>query len=157
MRIAKIASVVLLLRLVAMVSLQAQQIFTAPVPAQIVAAKKVFIANGGRDSLAPPVPYTGEQSRAFEQFYKVVQKSGLFELVATPQEADLVLQISTKVTVSGQERLRLTIYEAESHYVLWKMDSWIEPGVRQATRDRNFDVAVNRLESDLEKLAAPQH
>ena len=154
---AKIASFMLVFQLVALGSSQAQEIFAAPIPTQIVTAKKVFIANGGRDSATTADYYTGEPYRAFNQLYGAIQKSGRFELVATPQEADLVLEISTKVGVSAQGRLRLTIYEAKSHYVLWKMNSWIELAMRQSTRDHNFDVAVNKLSSDLEKLAAPQH
>jgi hypothetical protein len=157
MRIGKIAFLMLVVQWVAMASSQAQQIFAAPVPPQIVAAKKVFIANGGRDSSSAVELYTAEPYRAFNQLYGAVQKSGRFELVATPQEADLVLEISTKVAVGAPARLLLTIYEAKSHFVLWKMDSWAELAIRQPTRDHNFDVAVNKLESDLEKLAAPQH
>jgi hypothetical protein len=157
MRIVKIASFIFVVQLMAMASSQAQQIFAAPVPPQIVTAKKVFIANGGRDSSVAADLYTAEPYRAFNQLYGAVQKSGRFELVATPQDADLVLEISTKVAVGAPSRLLLTIFEARTHYVLWKMDSWIELAMRQPTRDHNFDVAVNRLSSDLEKLAAPQH
>ena len=154
---AKIAFLMLVFQLVALGSSQAQEIFAAPIPTQIVAAKKVFIANGGRDSLLAVDRYTGEPYRAFNQLYGAMQKSGRFELVATPQEADLVVEVSTLVALKSEDRLVLTIFEAKSHYVLWKMDSWIELAIRQPTRDRNFDVAVNKLSADLEKLAAPQH
>jgi hypothetical protein len=69
MRIVKIASFIFVFQLMAMASSQAQQIFAAPVPPQIVTAKKVFIANGGRDSSVAADLYTAEPYRAFNQLY----------------------------------------------------------------------------------------
>lgn len=155
MHIAKIAFFMLVFQLVAQASSQAQQIFAAPVPSQILAAKKVFIANGGLEGFVSSDAYIGGQDRGYNQFYETFQKSTRFQLVATPAEADLVLEISTRIASDAQSNLRLTIYETKSHYVLWRMDSLIEIAARQVTFKRNFDTAVTRLASNFEKLAAP--
>jgi len=49
---------------------QAKQDEQAPIPAQIVAAKKVFIANGGGDDPGMPDPlFSGGSDRPYNQFY----------------------------------------------------------------------------------------
>jgi hypothetical protein len=155
MRMAKLVCIILVYQLLAISSVRAQQIFAAPVPTEIVAAKKVFVSNGGTDTFGPSERYSGEKDRAYNQFYGAFDKSSRFQLVSTPSEADLVLEVSTQIEVKAQARLRLTVYETKSHYVLWKMDSWIALASRQTTADHNFDLAVTKLASDFEKLAAP--
>jgi len=57
----------------------------APIPAQILAAKKVFIANGGGDeSHTEEVSYSGGPGRAYNEFYAAMKTWGHYELVATP-------------------------------------------------------------------------
>ena len=155
MRIAKVVCLVFVCQLLCMSTARAQEVFAAPVPSQILTAKKVFISNGGSQSFSMSERYTGEAYRGYNQFYGALQKSARFQLVATPAEADLVLEIATRVPVAAPDHLQLTIYETKSHFVLWSMDSWIEVAARRATSDRNFDIAVTRLASNFEKLAAP--
>jgi hypothetical protein len=46
----------------------------APIPPQILTAKKVFIANGGGDeSFNEGVSYTGGAYRAYNEFYAAMQ------------------------------------------------------------------------------------
>jgi hypothetical protein len=155
MRIAKTACLISVCHFLVLSSALAQQTFVAPVPAEILAAKKIFISNGGTDSFTPAERYTGEAYRAYNQLYGALQKSARFQLASTPAEADLVIEVSTQLAVKAQDRVRLTIYETKSHYVLWRMDSWVEVSLRRATGDRNFDSAVTKLASDFEKLAGP--
>ena len=155
MRIPKTACLIFVCHFLVLSSALAQQIFVAPVPTEILAAKKIFVSNGGTDSFTPAERYTGEAYRAYNQLYGALQKSARFQLVSTPSEADLVIEVSTQVAVKAQDRVRLTIFETKSHYVLWRLDSWVELSLRRATRDRNFESAVTRLASDFEKLASP--
>lgn len=155
MRIPKIACLIFVCHFLVLSSALAQQIFVAPVPTEILAARKIFVSNGGLDSFVPAERYTGEAYRAYNQLYGALQKSPRFQLVSTPSEADLVIEVSTQVAVKAQDRVRLTIYETKSHYVLWRMDSWVELSLRRATGDRNFDSAVTKLAADFEKLAGP--
>ena len=157
MRVARAVCLVFVCQLLWMSTARAQEVFAAPVPSQILTAKKVFIANGGLEGFVSSDAYIGGQDRGYNQFYGTFQKSTRFQLVATPAEADLVLEISTRIASGAQSNLRLTIYETKSHYVLWRMDSLIEVAARQVTFKRNFDTAVTRLASNFEKLAAPQH
>src|SRR5882724_4612212 len=66
----------------------------APVPTQILAAKKVFISNAGGDELFYEDPlFDGGPDRAYNQFYASMKTSGRYELVGAPSDADLLLEI----------------------------------------------------------------
>jgi hypothetical protein len=74
----------------------------APVPAQILAAKKILIAHAGGDEMAEDDPiFSGGPDRAYNQFYAAIKSWGRFEIVGSPAEADLLLEIRQEVqTVS---------------------------------------------------------
>lgn len=70
----------------------------APVPAPILAAKKIFIANGGWDTpFYYPTLFSGGSARAYNQFFAAMKSWGRFEAVPTPSEADLLFQIQFSV------------------------------------------------------------
>ena len=66
---------------------------TAPVPPAILSAKKIFVANAGADSGLFPHPFGGNPDRAYNQFYAALKADGRWELVSSPREADLVLEL----------------------------------------------------------------
>ena len=73
---------------------QFKQVTPAPVPPLILAAKKVFIANGGGDESLFDMPqYSGGPDRLYNEFYAAMKSWGRYELVSTPGEADLVFEI----------------------------------------------------------------
>ena len=80
----------------------------APIPAQIMVAKRVFIANGGSDQLTEDDPiFTGGPDRAYNQFYAGIKNWGRFNLVGSPSDADLLLEIRQEVSnrfARGQSR-----------------------------------------------------
>src|SRR6266478_3790075 len=79
----------------------------APIPAQILTAKKVFIANGGGDeSRYEAASYSGGPDRAYNEFYAAMKTWGRYELVAAPGDADLVFD--TRLTVFQLRTDRLT-------------------------------------------------
>jgi hypothetical protein len=66
----------------------------APIPEQILTAKKVFIANGGGDeSRDEAVSYSGGPDRAYNEFYAAMKTWGRYELIAAPGDAELVFEI----------------------------------------------------------------
>src|SRR5262249_58085013 len=70
----------------------------APIPAQILSAKKVFIANAGGDESRFDAPgYTGGPDRFYNEFYAGAKSWGRYELVSTPAEADLIFEIQLTV------------------------------------------------------------
>src|SRR5260370_12479600 len=55
----------------------------APVPAQIQAAKKVFISNAGGELKDW---FTGGPNRHYDEFYAAMKDSGHYQLVAAPAD-----------------------------------------------------------------------
>lgn len=135
----------------------------APVPAQIVSAKKVFIANAGGDQMAEDDPiFSGGPDRAYNQFYAAMKSWGRFELVGSPTAADLLLEIRQEVqTVSlggkaGADTplFQLVIRDPKTNALLWGFRVHTKFGVGQANSDRNFDQAIYRLMSDVQGLVS---
>jgi hypothetical protein len=53
----------------------------APVPTSVSAAKKVFVTNGGGSNLA------------FDEFYSQIRQWNHFEIVGSPSEADIIIEL----------------------------------------------------------------
>jgi hypothetical protein len=139
---------------------QPSQTPPAPVPAQILTAKKVFVANGGVDQ--PGTYFSGGPDRAYKDFYAALKTWGRYELVGAPSDADLLFEIGlsgrveTGATVSYLDaRFRLAIRDAKTNAALWTLHEQVEEAARQGNRDKNFDQALARIVSDVKALTAP--
>jgi hypothetical protein len=132
----------------------------APIPAQILSGKKVFISNAsGESAVAQGVP-----DLTYNEFYAELKSLGRYELVAAPADADLVFEIRYVIFVggvsvsngsgasSGSEQLRATILDPKTHVVLWAFTEVIQPAMRQATGRKNFDSAMASLVNDIRNL-----
>jgi len=143
---------------------QTPPLATAPVPPHLLSAKTVFISNAGADSGLFPHPFTGDPDRAYNAFYAGVVSWGRYQLVASPDQADLVfeLQLMAPSGPSNADKskgasdplpmVRLVIYDRPTHYVLWALTESIAPADRQKTHDHNFDEAVANLVLDAGRL-----
>jgi len=125
----------------------------APIPAQILSAKKAFIGNaGGEESRL----FSGGPDRAYNQFYAAMKSWGRYELVATPADADLLFEIQATFPYSVPQvpRFQVAIRDPRTHAALWAFVEWVEPAGLQSNRDKNFDAALNRIVSSLQELVA---
>jgi len=136
----------------------------APIPPQILAAKKVFIANAGGDEMAPDDPvFSGGPDRVYNQFYAAIKSWDRFNIVASPADADLLLEVRQEVQTVGLGKagrsatplFRLEIRDPKTDAILWGFHVHSEFGLGQGNSDRNFDQAVNRLVIDLRMLVTP--
>ena len=137
----------------------------APIPTQIAAAKKVFIANAGGDQLTEDDPiFTGGPDRAYNQFYAAIKNWGRFNIVGSPAEADLLLEIRQEVQIGSlggkaggfaTPLFRLEIRDPKTNALLWAFHIHFQFGAGQANSDRNFDQVVNRLAMELRALVTP--
>jgi hypothetical protein len=142
---------------------QLPAITAAPLPAQIVAARKVFISNAGTDVAAQATfKRGGEPDQAYNHFYSAIQTWGRYEIVATPGEADLVLELSfTAPTYYDgnvaiyEPQFGLRILDAKTHFLLWSLNEPVEGAFRKATWVKNFDQGLRALMDDLKKLSLP--
>jgi hypothetical protein len=134
----------------------ASSVPAAPLPSQILTAKKVFLSNTGVGT-----------SRSYDAFYAAIKSWGQYSIVAAPADADLVLEISlsSQITaVSGSKesgcdsssssRFKLVLVDPKTRIVLWTISETIKPFARQKTGEKNMDDAINKLVGDLKALTA---
>lgn len=140
---------------------ETKQPVAAPVPAQIAAARRVFISNGGADLTAQATfKRGGEPDQAYNHFYSAMQSWGHYEIVSTPGEADVVLEISFTAPTYWdgnasiyQPQFGLNIFDAKTHFLLWSLSEPVEGAFRKATWVKNFDHGLDNVMDDLKKLS----
>jgi|SRR5579872_5954985 hypothetical protein len=135
----------------------ADAVSAAPIPAQIAAAKNIFISNMGSDpgGLQILTSVIKDRDATYNQFYAALKSWGHFQIVAKPSDADLVLQLGLVDHAAYPARMTLVIYDEQSHYPLWTLSEPLQPAARSATWQKNFTVCVNALIGDLQRLATP--
>lgn len=149
---------------------QTKQAEPAPIPTEISTAKRVFIANGGGDEPGIYEPlFSGGADRIYNQFFAAMKSGGRYELVGSPAEADLLFEI--RFTVIPDKRpsgfwgsngtgdaydavFRLEIRDPKMNALLWAFNEHMEWAILQGNRNRNFDQALARIESDVLGLSA---
>jgi hypothetical protein len=147
--------------------LQAQSVkpaAPAPVPARILAAKKIFLANAGEDERSTTTPlYSGGPQRAYNDLYAALKAGGRYDLAADPSDADLVFEIGFTMerpvlegntfTSSGYDpEFRLTIRDPKTDVLLWTLIAHAQWALLQGNRDRNFDEALTRIAGEAQAL-----
>src|SRR5487761_1803052 len=144
---------------------------SVPVPRQIRAAKTIFIANAGDKTNLFPDVYSGGPDRPYVQFYSDMQTWGHYRLVSSPDQADLVFQISLVNPIASEllpgnnagywngaewhdPQLRLNILDPKTRISLWELTSHIQSTMRlKSSRDRQFDLAMGNLVAEVEQLS----
>jgi hypothetical protein len=154
-----VSLVILLLQISALAADHSKLVPAAPVPPQIVAAKKVFIANAGGDERWYEKPiFNGGPFRAYDQFYAAVKSVGRYEIVDSPAGADLIFEIgltAPPVSVRAYDpQVRLAIRDPKTNALLWAFTEHVQLAVLKETRDNNFDQTMAKLIGDLQGLSA---
>lgn len=84
---------VLMLQIVPLQAAESKEIPPGGVPTQISSSRRVFIANGGEDQPYGEYIFSGGPERAYDEFFAGMKSSGLYQLVGSPAEADLLFEI----------------------------------------------------------------
>jgi hypothetical protein len=142
----------------------------APLPAQIGAAKKVFISYAGGDS--DIAGYSGDADRTYNQFYAAIKSWGQYEIVPAPTGADLVFEIGFIHPVSlahvddegkavrsngalDDPQFKLAIRDPKSNVLLWTLSRHIPIALLTSNQNKNFDLTMNYFLADIKKLVGP--
>jgi len=141
----------------------------APIPAQILAAKKIFVANAGGDEWAYTEGPFGGPDRAYNQLFSALKAWGRCELVSAPADADLTFEIQFTVpavehqlfreglgateVVPFDPQFRLVIRDARTNALLWGITEHIQWAVLQENREKNFDQAMAKIVDEVRALA----
>jgi len=141
---------------------QANTAVAAPVPTQILSAKKVFVSNMGVDAYAlPAFKKEQEVDKPYNRFYAAMKTWGRYALVDNPDHADLVFEIRFVAPLAYWGNLAtyapqfgLAIVDAKTHFTLWTMVEPVEGAFRKATWHKNFSQGMTNLMDDLKKVTA---
>jgi len=132
----------------------------APLPAQILSAKRVFIAYSGAENLSLPLMtvFSGKSDRVYNEFYALMKDWGRYDLVSSPAQADLVFTIGQEFSgLRAPEigRVRLDIRDPRSNVLLWSLHEYVQAAIFQGHRDKNLDKAMAVIVDGVKDLAAP--
>jgi len=109
----------------------------APLSGQILAAKKIFISNGGEDGWLDYDP-KHDPSLTYNEFYGDMKSWGNYELVSAPADADVVIEIHLLLQ-DRSPQLRLLILDPKSHITLWTLNQTPSVASRDATARKNCE------------------
>jgi len=157
----------LFISLYAVAGKRRKDIQPAPLPSVIVNAKKVFLTNGGGSDLA------------YDAFYSEIKKWGKYEIVGSPDEADLIVELAYRVEHGGTRvwsssngydgtthvhsvqiidpQLVLTIYDAKSKNSLWETIDHRRLARREKNREKETINSAERLVEELKSRANIPH
>jgi hypothetical protein len=131
-----------------------------PVPTQIAAAHTVFVVNNGADA---NFPITAQD--AYSQVYSALQGWGHFQLVSSPDQADLVFQLRDIAPITGvygdragayainSPAFQLAIKDPKTNVTLWTITSPVQIAGGRAARAHWLNIAVTNLVSRVKVLA----
>jgi hypothetical protein len=137
----------------------------APVPAQIAAARKVFISYAGVDSVSlETFKWIGDDpDQAYDQFYAAMKSWGRYDLVSAPADADLVMEIrfvtpsySNGKVATAEPQWGLTILDAKTRFTLWTMTEPVETANRKPTWAKNIQQGMTNLMEHLKDLTGDE-
>jgi len=126
----------------------------APVPSQIVSARRVFVSNPNSEQDPRISKYFGGPDGLYNQFYADVKGSGRFEPVAAPTDADLIFQVTMGLHpfVAGYAALRLSVLDPKTNVLLWTISEPVDPAFLTKNARKNIAVSLERLVDDLKAL-----
>jgi hypothetical protein len=124
----------------------------APVPTPLVAGKKAFISYELGDVTAFPDAYSGGPERAYGEFYSAMKTWGRYDLVADPNDADVVFAVRFVDPVGVVPQIRVGIMDAKTHVALWGFVEQVDFKFRKKNRDLAFTDSVKLLVADIQTL-----
>src|SRR6266542_4093123 len=126
---------------------------SAPIPSQILNAKKIFISNGGQEGVPRLGTFSGEPEQTYNQFYAAMKDWGRYELVSAPSDADLILEVSFAIPAAGsnvlyEPRFRPLVLDPKTHFTLWAFIENVDWAILAGNRNKKFDQGMTNLMND---------
>jgi hypothetical protein len=143
-----------------------KDVTVARLPAVIVNAKKVFLSNGGGGNLA------------YDAFYSKMKEWSKYKIVGSPEESDLIVELSYRVEDSTRvwnstntyyittqihskqtidPQLILTIFDAKMKNCLWSETDHQGFAKREKNREKETVNSAQRLVDDLKTRVNAPH
>ena len=139
---------------------QSADIVAAPVPPQFLNAKKIFIANGAGDNDPGIAKYTNGPDGLYSQLYADVKALSRYELVASPSDADIVLELRVEYAVFNHDftypKFKAEIRDPKSNVLLWTLTEPVNGAILAKSGRKNVAQALSKLSDDLKKVGTSQ-
>jgi len=138
---------------------QRKDIPEAPLPSIIANARRIFLTNGGGSNLA------------YDAFYSDMKQWGRYEIAGSPDDADLIIELSYHVENEGTRvwsatnsytgttqvystkdidpQVSLRIYDAKSKNALWSAVDHRKLARREKNREKETVNSADRLVDQL--------
>lgn len=116
----------------------------APLPAELISAKKAFLLKGVG---ASAFTVEGGFDLAFDAFYSDLKNWGRYSLTDKPEDADVVLEVSYSAVFELQ--LTLIVYNSRTKAELWSTS--VAPGraYRKSNQEKEMVKAGEHLADNL--------
>jgi hypothetical protein len=155
--------IILSAALVLTVAAQSQpstEISAAPLPGQLLAAKRMFIANGAGDNDPGITKYTNGPDGLYNQLYADVKALGRYELVTSPSDADVVLELRIEYAVFNHDftypKLKAEIRDPKTNVLLWTFTEPVNGALLAKSGRKNVAQSLSKLIDDLKKVGTSQ-
>jgi hypothetical protein len=133
----------------------------APIPVAITSAHTIFVAQGGADGVAARAFEGAKQiNEPYNSAYLALKTWGRYELVSSPRDADLVLEVSFTAPISEctkgtafEPQLSLKILDAHTHFLVWNIVQPVKPAFLKGTWEKNYASAIADMVSQMKALA----
>jgi hypothetical protein len=167
LHVSSLLLVCLLLALSAANAKDRKSIPPAPLPEQLVTAKRVFLANGGGSPLA------------YDAFYAAMQKWGKYEIVGTPETSDIVIELAYKVVDGGTRvwsatnsytgatqvgsvhmedpQIVLTVFDTKTRTSLWSITDHRRLARMEKNREKETINSAERIVDTLKERLVSSH
>ena len=134
---------------------------SAPVPENLKSAKRVFIGNAGVDGTSfETFAKAGDASQPYGVFYAAMKKWGHYELVGSPADADLVMEIrfAAPMTDCGKltsykPAMELAVLDAKTHFQVWAITAPVKGAFRKSAWNKNIQTGAAVLVDGLKKIS----
>jgi hypothetical protein len=124
----------------------------APVPTPLLHGKKAFISYELGDVTAFPDAYSGGPERAYGEFYSAMKIWNRYDLVADPNDADIVFAVRFVDPPNTVPQIRIGVADAKTHITLWGFVEQVDFKFRKKNRDAAFTDSVKLLVADIQTL-----
>lgn len=140
----------------------------APVPALILSAQKIFLANGGMDALSLQIfrDIGLRGTDTYDSLYATIKSWGSPRLVDSPADADIVAAVRFTAPLaavgdhnsnSWEFQAEITLCDAKTRFLLWTITEPVRPAIRKGTWRKNIDEANAILVLSPNMIVSPEH
>ncbi|MDR3736757.1 MAG: hypothetical protein P4L10_14635 [Acidobacteriaceae bacterium] len=116
---------------------------SAPIPAQLITAKTVFLSNAGTGSNAD----NKYSTLGYNDFYSQLTAWNHYQLVLLPANSDLIMELT-----SNPGLLTLSIRDPKSSTILWTLSEQVKFWHSEKGIEKNMGAAAAKLVDDLKTL-----